>query len=236
MARSPFRLGLTRDQLASFLQDFEQIKQFERLFQVVDDEVNPNSVTSATILAGNADAKAQQALDTLERIANALDALALAPTADNGEILNDLDDLKLSPPIEHNGSIATNYIDYNLNTPAPAPFLGRTFWNGGQTISVQQTLNVAGKVNEDNFYYIKANSTISKGQLIMFTGAVGSSGVLRGAPATGLGVNDGVRLMGVAAENIATNGFGLVQWSGTLRGFNTTGAPYGEVWADGDIL
>jgi hypothetical protein len=30
------RLGLTRDQLASFLQDFEQIKQFEKLFSTVD--------------------------------------------------------------------------------------------------------------------------------------------------------------------------------------------------------
>lgn len=236
MARAPFRLGLTRDQLASFLKDFEQIKQFEQLFQLVDEEVNANSVTEANTLAGNANARAQQALDTLERISNTLEALALAPAEDNGEILNALEDLELSPAIENNGSIATNYIDYNINVPTPAPLLGRTYWNGGQTISVQQTLNVAGKVNEDNFYYIKADSTISKGQLIMFTGAVGSSGVLRGAPAAGLGVNDGVRLMGVAAENIATNGFGLVQWSGTLRGFNTTGAPYGEVWADGDIL
>jgi len=218
MARAPFRLGLTRDQLASFLQDFEQIKQFENLFQLVDEEVAPNSVTEATTLAGNANARAQQALDTLERIANILEALAAAPVEEN------------------NNSVATDYIDYNLNVPAPTPYVGRTFWDGGQTINVQQTLNVAGKVNEDNFYYIKADSTISKGQLVMFTGAVGSSGVLRGAPATGLGINDGLRLMGLAAENIATNGFGLVQWSGTLRGFNTTGAPYGETWADGDIL
>lgn len=114
--------------------------------------------------------------------------------------------------------------------------VGTAFWDGGQTLNLQQTLNVAGKVNEDNYYYIKADSTISKGQLIMLTGAVGASGVLRGAPATGLGVNDGVRLMGVAAEAIAANNFGMVQWSGTLRGFNTTGSPYGETWVDGDIL
>lgn len=114
--------------------------------------------------------------------------------------------------------------------------VGTAFWDGGQTLNLQQTLNVAGKINEDNYYYIKADSTISKGQLVMFTGAVGASGVLKGAPATGLGINDGVRLMGIAAENIATNGFGMVQWAGTLRGFNTTGSPYGETWADGDIL
>jgi hypothetical protein len=42
--------------------------------------------------------------------------------------------------------------------------------------------------------------------------------------------------MGVAAEAIANNGFGLVSSFGLVRGFNTTGTPYGETWADGDIL
>jgi hypothetical protein len=42
--------------------------------------------------------------------------------------------------------------------------------------------------------------------------------------------------MGVAAEAIANNGFGLVSSFGLVRGFNTTGTPYGETWVDGDIL
>jgi hypothetical protein len=42
--------------------------------------------------------------------------------------------------------------------------------------------------------------------------------------------------MGIAAENIATNGFGLITSFGHVRGWNTTGSPVGEVWADGDIL
>jgi hypothetical protein len=68
----------------------------------------------------------------------------------------------------------------------------------------------------------------------MFTGAVGASGVIKGAPATGL--TDGQYLMGVAAENIASNGFGLVASFGHVRGWNTTGSPVGETWVDGDIL
>jgi hypothetical protein len=36
MAVTPRKLSLTRDQFASFLQDFEQIKQFENLFATVD--------------------------------------------------------------------------------------------------------------------------------------------------------------------------------------------------------
>lgn len=120
-------------------------------------------------------------------------------------------------------------------TPQSLPTdIGTVAWDGGTTLGIQMTANVLQPVGEAQYFYIKADSTITKGQLIMFTGAVGASGVIRGAPATGL--TDGQYLMGIAAENIATNGFGLVTSFGHVRGWNTTGAPVGETWADGDIL
>lgn len=61
-------LGLTRDQLGAFLDDFEQIKQFENLFAVVAD-IAPDVVQATTILAGNADQKAVQALDQIAQLA-----------------------------------------------------------------------------------------------------------------------------------------------------------------------
>jgi len=112
--------------------------------------------------------------------------------------------------------------------------IGTVAWDGGTTLGIQMTANVLQQVGESQYFYIKADSTITKGQLIMFTGAVGASGVIRGAPATGL--TDGQYLMGIAAEDIASNGFGLVTSFGHVRGWNTTGAPVGETWADGDIL
>ena len=112
--------------------------------------------------------------------------------------------------------------------------IGTVAWDGGTTLGIQMTANVLQRVGEAQYFYIKADSTITKGQLIMFTGAVGASGVIKGAPATGL--TDGQYLMGIAAENIAANGFGLVASFGNVRGWNTTGSPVGEVWADGDIL
>jgi hypothetical protein len=120
-------------------------------------------------------------------------------------------------------------------TPEHVPTdIGTVAWDGGTTLGIQMTANVLQRVGESQYFYIKADSTITKGQLIMFTGAVGASGVIKGAPATGL--TDGQYLMGIAAENIAANGFGLVTSFGNVRGWNTTGAPVGEVWADGDIL
>ena len=56
MAQAPTsqRLGLTRDQLAAFLSDHDQIKQFENLFNTVDTEVSGGLVTEANTLAGTA--------------------------------------------------------------------------------------------------------------------------------------------------------------------------------------
>jgi hypothetical protein len=68
----------------------------------------------------------------------------------------------------------------------------------------------------------------------MFDGSVGASGVLKGKPATGL--TTGQLVMGVAAMDIANNGFGFVTEFGLVRGINTTGSSVGETWADGDIL
>ena len=62
------RLNITRDQLAAFLQDHEQIKQFERLFASVND-LAPTTLADLTINAGNADQKAVEALDAVAQLA-----------------------------------------------------------------------------------------------------------------------------------------------------------------------
>lgn len=120
--------------------------------------------------------------------------------------------------------------DYlQLNTGATVtPAVGKLWWNGGTTLNVGMTTNVTAPVNESEFVYIKASSAITKGQVVMFTGSVGASGVITGAPATG--VTDGTYIMGVAAETLALNDFGLVQSFGYLRGINTA------AFIDGDVL
>jgi hypothetical protein len=222
------RLNLTRDQFASFLQDHEQIKQFERLFELVN-ELIPTTIADLIINTGNADQKAVQALDALKRIADALELLATAPTATPQRIAQD----DLTPPAERRNSI--DYLDFNPLAPAPANVIGRVHWTGGTTLGVQMTANVLQRVGESEFVYVKASSAITKGQLCYHTGAVGASGVITAAPSP-LALVDSNQIVGVAAETIALNAFGLIQISGTLRGFNTTGSSVGEAWADGDPL
>ena len=120
--------------------------------------------------------------------------------------------------------------------PSPVPTaVGSMYWDGGTTMGVQATTNVLIRIGESEFVYVKASSAITKGQVCYHTGAVGASGVITAAPSP-LNLADPNQIVGVAAENIALNAFGLIQISGVLRGFNTTGSSVGETWADGDPL
>jgi hypothetical protein len=121
-----------------------------------------------------------------------------------------------------------DYLDFDTtyNTTLGAGQLG---WNGNDTLGLGMIGgNVVQHIGEDTFFYVKASATITKGQLCMFTGAVGSSGVLTAAPATAIPFAEAI--IGVAAENIANNAFGLIQNTGTLKGVDTS------AFLDGDIL
>ena len=116
MATAPVsrKLNLTRDQLATFLTDQQQIRQFELLFSTVDTlqvivgtdfefQADNAAATANEALAqivalaqstavedAVLNAKVQQALDALIRLAQALELLALAPVRNNVELAHDV--------------------------------------------------------------------------------------------------------------------------------------------------
>jgi hypothetical protein len=71
-------LKLTRNQLASFLQDFEQIKQFENLFATVQ-TLAPIVGTDFEYQADSAAASANEALAQIVALRQIVQLLALAP-------------------------------------------------------------------------------------------------------------------------------------------------------------
>jgi len=239
------KLNLTRDQLATFLKNHEQIKQFERLFQVAD-EVSPSSdTTGISIQAGNADAAATEALAQIVRLAQ--DAATNSGAADQkavqaldalGRIANALEMLATAPVIQNNNSVVTDYIDL----PEIGPHVSqarRVQWNQDDgTMDVGLYGGSVLQVGQELMYYAKntSGSLIANGTPVMFTGTIGSSGKLT----FGLAIADGSVLsdymMGVTTQDIPNNEFGYVTSFGLVRGFNTTGAPYGQVWNDGDLL
>lgn len=131
-----------------------------------------------------------------------------------------------------------DYIDFNRIGPH-VTLPRRMQWNENDgTIDVGLNDEVVLQVGQETHYYAKNTSggTIANGTPVMFTGTVGASGKLT----FGLAVADGSVLpeymMGVATEEILNNEFGYVTSFGLVRGFNTTGTPYGETWNDGDLL
>ena len=121
-----------------------------------------------------------------------------------------------------------NYVDFNT-AYATTLGAGQLGWDGNNTLGIGMAGgNVVQRIGEDTYIYAKASSTITKGQLCMFTGVVGASSVITAAPSTG--VTNGQYIIGLAAESIATNGFGLIQVTGSLKGFDTS------AFVDGDVL
>ena len=83
------RLNLTRDQLAEFLTDQQQIRQFELLFATVD-EIQVIVGTDFEYQADTAAATANSALAQISSLAQALELLALAPVRNNIELSHDV--------------------------------------------------------------------------------------------------------------------------------------------------
>ena len=100
---------------------------------------------------------------------------------------------------------------------------------------------VAVGINGDNFYLfedqifrVRADSNITKGQVVMFTGTLGASGGLRAAPATGLQPEQANYILGISKDTFTTGNWGNIQYFGEVKGFNTTGGA--ENWVQGDVL
>jgi hypothetical protein len=83
------RLNLTRDQLAEFLTDQQQIRQFELLFATVD-QIQVIVGTDFEYQADTAAATANSALAQISSLAQSLELLALAPVRNNVELAHDV--------------------------------------------------------------------------------------------------------------------------------------------------
>lgn len=155
---------LTRNELAEFLPSQRAIRAFEKLFALFTND--PESLTTriqeVSVDAGSAVSKAQQALDYLERIATALELLALAPKP-----------LSVESDILAQTAVSSITVD----DLAPAIPLG--------TLGMQQATNVAitgGTVQAQ----LKNNQTILlESTVALANGAAAAAGTITNAPAAG---------------------------------------------------
>jgi hypothetical protein len=201
--------------------------------------------TAASVDDGDLGPSSESLIASYDQMLRNLEqTVGLIPSSETGELQQQIDTLRQTVETQRQpdlGSLAAlqqdnvPWLTFNVDPSPVSTAVGTVAWDGGTTLGVQATTNVLIRVGEAEYVYAKASSAITKGQLCYHTGAVGASGVITVAPSP-LALSDPNQIVGVAAETIALNGFGLIQISGDLRGFNTTGSSVGETWADGDPL
>lgn len=133
--------------------------------------------------------------------------------------------------------ISPDSVQFSGTVPATQPIGTLWFDSSNDSLNLQQNA-ITQQIGEEIYVYGKASAAIS-GQTILQaiykTGVVGASGVIKFAP-TVAGITDPGAIIGVATEDIATNGFGRITSFGIVHGINTSGSTYGETWVDGDDI
>lgn len=137
------------------------------------------------------------------------------------------------------GPIATpTYVQFNTTqSPLPTDATGRLYYDSSdqfQTFVFQMNGNVVQHVGEEQFFRIKCQGAITKGQVVSFAGTLGASGGLIGKAATGLSVDQSNYILGIADESGANNDWIFVSYFGEVKGINTTGGA--ENWVQGQEL
>jgi hypothetical protein len=231
------KLNLTRDQLAGFLTDQQQIRQFELLFKTVDTllpvagtdieyQADTASATANQSLASlsalaqdtavtNAalEAKIQQALDAIPRLAQALELLAAGPV------------------IQNNNSVATDYIDLS-ESPAPTSKTRRLAWNTtDQTVNLGMDYGVTQQIGQETYARVgnTTGSTIPNGTVVGFAGATPNA--LLVAPYLADGSQPTLYILGIMTHDLPDSGEkGYCTTWGFVRDVDTS------VFSPGDLL
>lgn len=214
MATAPVsrKLNLTRDQLAQFLTDQQQIRQFELLFSTVD-AIAPDVVNEVKIEAGSAQSTANEALAQLTRLANAVELLVNAPV------------------IEKNNSVVTDYIDLNQAAPH-VERIRRLAWDDAeQTAQLGMDYGVIQRIGLDIYARVEnaTGTTISKGEVVGFAG-VSPNNVLSVAPYLADGSSPSLYILGIMAHDLPNSGeIGYAQIWGHIEGIDTSAFSVGDI-------
>jgi hypothetical protein len=234
------KLNLTRDQLAQFLTDQQQIRQFELLFAVVD-QIAPDVVNEVSLAAGSAQATANEALALIASLAQ---DTAVDDAAINAKVQTALDSLSevvkrlqafellpAAPVTERNNSIVTDYLDFNGIAPH-ASRIRRMAWNEiYQTVEIGMEYDVVQQIGLETYARVAnfTGLTIPNGTVVGFTGAVPDS-ALSVAPYLANGSTPSLYIVGVMTHDLPDTGNkGYCTVFGFVRDVNTSAFTLGDV-------
>lgn len=202
-------LKLTRDQLASFLSDFEQIKQFEKLFG----QTNENT-------------------DAIEgELQMSIGIASTAANEANARIETLFQSLLKEPAPEKNNSIFTDYIDLAESGPH-VRVKRRMAWNAtDQTLDVGMDWDVTQQVGLETYARVQnsTGSDIPNGTVVGF-GGVGPGGVISIVPFIANGTMPAQYAGGVMTHDLPDSGqIGYATIYGHVRTLDTSAFSVGDV-------
>lgn len=237
---------ISRDQLASFLDNNDLIRRFEKLFQIagnltpINIEIIFRLIEELSIALGGVDGKANQALSSIVDLARSLEAdpgTALARANQLSDAIHALarsiEVSSTNPRFQLPRTFSIDYIDWDENPPH-ADQTRRMEWNPvDDTLNLHHSDGVTQQMGQELY-----------GRILNNTGALIPNGSCLGInPATNSyvlftanGTLSPVTIVGVSTQSIPNGSQGRITVWGRVRDIDTTGTPFGEVWLAGQIL
>ena len=130
-----------------------------------------------------------------------------------------------------------SFIDFILDA-TPQHQTGRVNWNASDaTLEVDMEYGVIQQIGEEQYARVRNSTgvTIPNGTAVGFAGAAPDA--LNVAPYIADGSQPTLFILGVMTHDLLDSGEkGYCTTFGFVRDLNTTGTPYGETWALGDVL
>ena len=121
------------------------------------------------------------------------------------------------------------------NTVAPTR-VGQFKWNQDDgTADLGLPNGVILQLGQENNRLVRASGNVTNGRLCMFDGTIGNSGRVKVKHFTGMFTEHSL-VYGVATQDMFSGSDGYITINGKVRDIDTTGTPYGEVWADEDVI
>jgi hypothetical protein len=125
-----------------------------------------------------------------------------------------------SVTIDDTGNVAGVKSQAFTGVAPTSPAIG-TLWFDSSNDGWNATMNnITMQIGEELFVYGRASNDIVDGQVIVVTGAWGTTGVVTFEPAP-IGTTNADLIIGMATEPITKNSFGRITAFGTVHGLNT---------------
>lgn len=115
---------------------------------------------------------------------------------------------------------------------------GEFAWNADEETADLGLNGAVLQLGQEMHYHVRNNSgsTIPNGKPVMATGTVGASGRITIGLMDASNVTNDKFYLGITTEEIADGDDGKVAFFGKVRGIQTNGGNYSQIWVDGDVI